>query len=557
MNRILGIALALMMVSCGGGKKNDGDAGEDVVDDGVADVADADDADDEEVVADAEPDVDPGLWLDVGDVVDLDGVEGSFTVDVAGPAEGGSYALVVMSAHWASGGVYSFTSSIEGGPGGTEELLPRLDPPVDDVLPSRHPVMTQGDYRKLMQWATENVQPLWEEWPSDPAPTVDEVREFQIQNASSAVVTIEAQCQYVNEEMAIWYDITSTPAPSISDLDEVALLYTDIVLPRDRYFFGQESDYNEDGVIHVLFSPYVAEVGASAYFHPCDLMEDPSPTMGCYYGNHAEMVYYAPPEGSMMGSPTAIAETLAHETSHLIYFYRKFLLNDMATTMENVYVTEAGAALAQDLSGMAAGNFFVTRYGLEQIEEFRVLDILQPSYGYDPTRDGSLRGNSYLFLRYLYDMNGGDEVQSDGSFVDTGGVAWLNGWVDSADVGTSNVVLRMGEREINDIAFDFYTCLIMSNRGPDSSPITDEPAYNFLPTVVDPLTDRVRGADMFRNFRDMFQLTGPATAPIDAHDGTLFSTGVQYLTFEADGSVTVTVDVDPDAEPWVRLVRLQ
>jgi len=46
--------------------------------------------------------------------------------------------------------------------------------------------------------------------------------------------------------------------------------------------------------------------------------------------------------------------------------------------------------------------------------------------GYDMMRDGSLCGQSYLFLRYLYDQAGGETVQTDGSFVDDGGIAWMN-----------------------------------------------------------------------------------------------------------------------------------
>ncbi len=541
-------------MACGQTSSSTGDVEDDTALDVAEDQA-PDPLDDD--VTDVEPDGERPLWLDVGDVLTLDGVDGSFTVELEGPTGGGSYGIVLMSAHWALGGQYTFSSSMVPGGAGTELAAPIVTAPPEVFWPARHPVMTEADYARVMEWASTHYVPFWDAWPPDPPPAVDEVRQFHVQDASSAVVTIDARCQYVDDEFALWYDITSTPLPVIDDIAEVARLYSEIVMPRERIFFGQESDYNEDGIIHVLVSRLVSDVGASAYFYPCDLIEDPSISMGCLYGNHAEMVYFAPPEGGMMGRPTAIAETLAHETSHLIYFHRKFLLNEQPTVQENVYVTEAGAALAQDVTGMAGGNFFVTQYGLEQIEVFRAIDILIPSSGYDYSRDGSLRGNAYLFLRYLYDQNGGDEVQADGSFIDPGGIAWLNGFVDSADTGIDNVEVTMGGQDIDDILFDFYTALIMSNRGPDSSPITDEPAYNFLPTATDPLTDRTRGVDMFGSFRDMFYLTGPATATIEVNDGILYSTGVQYLTFDASGVVTVAIEVQPEADAWVRLVRLQ
>jgi hypothetical protein len=242
----------------------------------------------------------------------------------------------------------------------------------------------------------------------------------------------------------------------------------------------------------------------------------------------------------------------------MIYFYRKFLLNEIPGGNENIYLNEALAALAQDLTGMTGGNFFVVRAGLDGMELFRAIDMITPGGGYIPgERDGLLRGQSYMFLRYLYDQGGGETVQTDGSFVDDGGIAWLNGYVDSADLGEENIEARMGGADIDDIMFDFLTCLMMSNRGPDSSSISDEQAYNFLPTQVDPLTDRTRGLDMFGTFRDMFSLAGPMTASIALNDGEIYGTGVQYLEFPAQDLVTVTFTVDAAALARVRLARLE
>ena len=104
---------------------------------------------------------------------------------------------------------------------------------------------------------------------------------------------------------------------------------------------------------------------------------------------------------------------------------------------------------------------------------------------------------------------------------------------------------------------DWLTCLAVSNRGPDSAPISDEPAYNYLPTQVDPLTDRTRGIDMFGTFRDMFSLVGPMMASVALNDGEMYSTGVQYLTFPASDLVDVSFDIDATAIAWVRLARLE
>ena len=252
----------------------------------------------------------------------------------------------------------------------------------------------------------------------------------------------------------------------------------------------------------------------------------------------------------------ALNETMAHESGHMIYFHRKFLMNDQPTAWENIYLNEAIAAMAQDLTGMTGGNFFVVQAGLDEIERFCAFDIMNATGGYIMDRDGALRGGAYLFLRYLYDQNGGDHAESDGTITDTGGVAWLNGWVDGPSLGLANIASSTG-MDAEDVIFDFYTTLIVSNRGPDSAPITDDPRFNYLPTQEDPLTTRTRGADMYGSFRDMFSLSGPAYGTIEYNDGQILSTGVQYLLFTADGIADISLTVDAEAEARLRIVRVE
>ena len=548
MERRLAFALAVVLAACGGkDRKGEEDTAVDTPDEDTVEDGDASDV--------VEEDGTGALSLEVGEVVDLEGPDGLFEFSLQAPDEtagGGRYALVIFASHEEFGGVYSYTASMTAGAGGS----PEPDRAVGHggwIPPHVPPASWQG----LIDQLEGEAIPLWETYPPDAPPTAGEVRSFQIHDSSGTLQTISAECQIVDTEIAIWFDITSTPATSVSNLDEIAQLYRDIVMPRERIFFGPESDYNEDGVVHMLFSPLVADI-ATAYFYPCDLIEDPGSFLGCEYGNHAEMLYVSPPDllDPYMATPMAMAETMAHETAHMVYFHRKFLLNGQPGANENIYLNEALAALAQDLTGLTGGNFFVTRYGLDEIETFRSLDILTPGGGYDPARDGSLRGQSYMFLRYLYDQAGGETVQTDGSFVDDGGIAWLNDYVDSVDLGEENIEALMG-RDHLEILFDFLTALVMSNRGPDHAPISDNPAFNFLPTQTDPLTDRTRGLDMFGTFRDMFSLTGPATASIALNDGTIYSTGVQYLLFNAEDLVDVSLQIDADALARVRIGRIE
>ena len=520
------------------------------------------DIEDDDAADAVEEDASSALALALGEVEEIDSIEGGvFDIEIAAPEGGEEYALILFATNWVRGATYDFTSSLSGtgggGRGGADR--PEAIPPVIE-----HSLMPHGrapvDWAALYAWLGSNPIPKWDELPDDPVPEVDEVREFSITDASDRVQTIEAQCQFVDEEIAVWFDITSETETIVEELDEIGSLYADMVMPRERTFFGDESDYNGDGVLFVLFSPYVAEV-ATAYFHPCDLFEYPDEVAGCRCGNRAEMLYVSPPNllEEHMRSPMAIVETMAHETAHMIYFHRKFLLNDQPMAMENIYLNEGLAALAQDLTGMAAGNFFVMRAGLAEIETFRAIDILYNMGSYIPDRDGGLRGQAYLFLRYLYDQAGGEEVQPDGSFIDNGGIEWLNAYVDDAERGQELIEAMMGDRAIEEILFDFYTALVLSNRGNEAAPISDNPAYNYLPTQVDPLTERTRGANMFENFRGMFQLEGPANGFIDFNDGTIYSTGVQYLFFDAEepGTLQVHVEIDAEAAARMRVARVK
>ncbi|MFH1437106.1 MAG: hypothetical protein ABIJ56_15470 [Pseudomonadota bacterium] len=566
---VLGAMLVLLTFCSGGnGSSDDADAdAEEAMDlsteEAVEDVGEEEPEEDvEDDAADmVEEEVSSALALALGEVEEIDTIEeGVFDVEIAAPEGGEQYALILFATDWVRGATYDFTSSLSGTGGGGRGSADR-----PESLPNvEHPLMPHGrapvDWAAVYHWLGSNPIPKWDELPDDPLPEVDEVREFSITDGSDHVQTIDAQCQFVDEEIAIWFDITSEPETVVEELDEIGSLFAGMVMPRERVFFGDESDYNGDGVLHVLFSPFVAE-SATAYFYPCDLFENPGEVAGCRYGNRAEMLYVSPPNllDEHMRSAMAIVETMAHETAHMIYFHRKFLLNDQPMAMENIYLNEGLAALAQDLTGMAAGNFFVMQAGLAQIETFRAIDILYNMGGYIPDRDGGLRGQAYLFLRYLYDQAGGEEVQSDGSFIDSGGIAWLNAYVDDAERGQELIEAMMGDRAIEETVFDFYTALVLSNRGPDGAPISDNPAYNYLPTRVDPLTERTRGADMFENFRGMFQLEGPANGFIDFNDGTIYSTGVQYLFFDAGepGTLQVHVEIDAAAAARMRVARVK
>lgn len=394
-------------------------------------------------------------------------------------------------------------------------------------------------------------------------PKLGELRSFKLADASGVPTTISAECIAVDATAAFWIDKTTTPLASIStqSLSEVADGFSKIIVPRERVYFGKESDKDGDGLISVLFSPLVA-ASAVAYFSPCDLVDTSLVPICADRSNGMELLYMSPPSSipPPMNTTKAILETVAHELAHAIYFNRKYLLNGTAgLASENPYITEGLSALAQDLSGYQAGNFFVAWAGLEGVSQLSVPNMTSnalKSY-VQGEADGIMRGGEYLLMRYLFDRAGGDALDAKGAPVDKGGIAWLRSFHDDKETGTA-AVLKTTKLTAPELFEDFWTALALSNRGPAGAPISSIAKYNFQAVTTDPLTGRPRGFDLFGSFHGQ-QLTGPATAKLSAADGSLLAGGAEYLLVGASGkeTLTFTIETDPVAKARARLIRIK
>ena len=219
----------------------------------------------------------PPLDLALGEVLELTaGEDGSFAASLATPAPARQYGLVLYSARWASGTVtyeLSVTGAAasrleEGSSKGIREApLLRPDGPLELI-----PALARELRERTTRIARDPMPP----------PTVGERRPFQIQGDRGLAYTIEAECLAVGADIALWMDRTTggTTDPSAALLDGVIAGSEEILMPRERQYFGAETDINTDGIINVLWSPIVGDIGASAFFHPCDLF-DSTELRGC------------------------------------------------------------------------------------------------------------------------------------------------------------------------------------------------------------------------------------------------------------------------------------
>jgi hypothetical protein len=397
-------------------------------------------------------------------------------------------------------------------------------------------------------------------FPEPPPPEIGQLLEFQVPSGY-LVLEIQAEVMLVTDALVICNDVT-TENP-LDDVDpavmtSLAQYFEDLIRPRERFFWGQESDINSDGRVTMLFSHLVNDSDAYAFVTHCDLLDNTV----CGFTNSQEVIYVAIPDpDEKIHTPEAFAELIAHEFNHSIYFARKFLNNGFTDSPENVYVTEGMSGLAQDLTGFARGNQFVAMAGLQGTDEISLPDMHQydPEEYYFSDRDGALRGASYLFLRYLFDQAGGEMMDMDGILSPTCGSQLLAHWINSPLTGP-DLIEDMTGVDYNTVAVNWFTAVGISNRRTSDTgeKLPVHPVFSYLPQAIDPITGNERGIDLWGAALGMVPLTGPKTDDVSLADGVLRAGGVDYLTVKADGSgdITLHFTLGEATNPGLRVVRI-
>ncbi len=465
--------------------------------------------------------------LAVGDVTDMaTTADGSVSISVTEP---GTYLVALVSLATDNDTKFKYASRYDGS--ASQEATPSAPFPATPARP---------------------VRPAMAVAPGDE-------RTFSVYDGSS-YQTITALATNVTDSVILWEDQTTPNGFGELDretVDGVLSLFDSPVLPRERQVFGDESDVDGDGKVSVLLSYTVNEYGAVAYVQWGDI----GVGSGVDSANGGEIIYLGIPDPtSHYSTDYGIEETVAHEFNHLIYAWHKLAENDQPLAQENPYITEGTSALAQDLTGYNNGNQYVWGAALDMSEMYgddamsiqsaSINDVMRGAGGYDSNRDGVLRGTSYLFLRYLFEQAGGFTVESDGSFTDNGGIAWIHSFFDSPALGPDAVEETTG-RSFDDVVMDWYTAIMVTGRVDNSNP-----AWNYQERVVDPITGYSFGMDPFANLYGI-QLTGPFVQDWDAADGRIYAGGVEYLQVTITEATTLTMPVDPAAMARARVLRVE
>ncbi len=392
--------------------------------------------------------------------------------------------------------------------------------------------------------------------PTGQPPALDTVRKL-VMSTGTGTEVIDAKVVAVAERAVVWLDVSPAhPATlDVAVIDDFLKDFNDLILPRERQLFGQESDQDGDGRVGLVFTPLTAKT-AVAFFTACDL----APLDGCYQGNQGEFLYLTPPANIKppYNTPAAIKEILAHECGHLMHFNRKVLRNKLATWDDSSYMIEGFGAFAQDAVGFQSGNLYVAKAGLDGINDFSLSATLMDHTAYDTSKDGVLRGVSYWFVRWLYDRGGGDLAAKDGSIADKGGPGFLKALLNGKEPVAATIA-SLSKADPGDMAVDFYTALAASNRAEKGGTAPSNPCFSFLPAATDPVTGKPRGGDVYAPFHGQ-AMAGPAMKAVGKADGTLKSGGVEYLTLTASADqaeVPVAVTVPAAAKARLRVLRIK
>jgi hypothetical protein len=198
-------------------------------DDGGKDKADVDAGDD------GGPDGGPdGVTLAAGDVLVLEpDADGAFAVEVETGSADEEYVLLLTSGSRQPGGTWPYEVTVDGA------ALPEPETTApwgyDGALSAPSPSSGWQEALDALRAGAEAARPVR----ADP-PAVGEIATFHI-NGGAGILDIDCEVMSVTDELVIAFDRTTTPDLDMDAevLDEVAQNFADVVLPRERTYFGQ------------------------------------------------------------------------------------------------------------------------------------------------------------------------------------------------------------------------------------------------------------------------------------------------------------------------------
>jgi hypothetical protein len=364
--------------------------------------------------------------LPVGSAALLDGAAQGAAACRRLPA--GSYLLVLSSTSAVSGAHY------------TARLTTLASAAAAPLAPSEALVIRTDEHDPGSRWdaTLRRMEAAWlRQLPTDPAvppvaraiatPRIGDRREFSVLEPDGRFRRVDAVVRWVGARAAFYEDAETPPGQlAAADYAAFAASFDDPIAPTVTRIFGGPSDLDGNERIVVLFTPAVNRLTErngtdgfiGGFFYGLDLLE------GRAHSNGGEIFYVLVPDPEgRFGDPRkrelvlpAIPTILAHEFMHMVHFAERVVVRG-ARTGEALWLSEALAEMAED----RVGDAYAQRGQHDVAGEFhagnrkRARTFLESPLGASlitAAGTGTLaeRGASWLFLRYVVEQYGGDEL---------------------------------------------------------------------------------------------------------------------------------------------------
>ena len=179
-----------------------------------------------------------------------------------------------------------------------------------------------------------------------PSYQVGDKKTFWVTNFDTGLdYQIDAELMYSGKKANVWVHNNEI---TLSDAEKIGKEFDDNIYSTIVNYFGNESDVDGDGKIHILcfdiqdgfdgFGGYIA-----GYFYPGDLFD-------VYHSNHSELFYIDTYPAMGMGSKDVARayETLAHEFQHMVNVNRNVIIEGDSDGMD-VWLDEMLAMAAEQI----------------------------------------------------------------------------------------------------------------------------------------------------------------------------------------------------------------
>ena len=353
---------------------------------------------------------------------------------------------------------------------------------------------------------------------------------------SSSTDTITAEVKAKGKVAAILVDKDDTV--SAADLTKILKTFEDTIYPRDVALFGnpalksggsvKSSDRNGDGLVWLVMTKRTAEKDkAVGFFNAMDFTDVAN-------SNKADILYINSNETKKL---SAIYRIMAHELQHLLNYSSKLYkpkVGGGAGALEALWLDEGQAHFAEGACGYGGEN-------VNLLSEKAFPDFGDYSIIYAPADDDlAPRMMAYLFVRYLFEQQGGVSYSSSG-VSDKGGAAFLKKLHNTSKQGTAAVDEALGSSYKT--AMDTWVAaMALDGRG-----VTKYGAHRYMALVDDPVTGNKIGVKIRGTRKDMdgksVTLEGPNEEELttDTDESVASGSAKYYLLKGKTGKLTIKV----------------